>query len=207
MFFYLTHYPRVYAKVAEEIRKAFTSYEDIRSGTHLMSCTYLRSCLREAMRISPPSGGAIWREVEEGGVRIDCEYIPAGFDVGTSMYAIHHNEAYYPDPYDYLPERWILSSEGPPLSSVELAQSAWNPFLLGPRGCVGRGLAWMELAVTMAWVIWRFDFRMTKGSLGRIGEGKEGASGERHRVNEFQMLDHLTGVKDGPMIEFRERVI
>lgn len=204
-FFYLTHFPDAYDKLAHEIRTTFSSIEEICTGRQLNSCTYLRACIYEVMRMSPPAGGAMWREVDKGGAHIDGEFIQAACDVGTSMYAIHHNEAYYPDSYRYRPDQWIPSPDGPSQEAIELAQSAWNPFSLGPRGCVGRGLAMSELSLTLARVMWRFDFRQARGLLGQIGEGTAGARGGRHRINEFQLEDHLTGIKNGPMIEIRER--
>lgn len=147
----------------------------------------------------------MWREVDKGGAQIHGEFISASYDVGTSMYAIHHNEKYYPDSYNYRPERWIHSTNGPSQEDVDLAHSAWNPFSLGPRGCVGRGLAMMEISLTLARVVWQYDFRKAEGLLGRIGEGTAGARRGRHRINEFQLQDHLTSIKNGPMIEFRPR--
>lgn len=190
--------------MTQEVRSSFTSIDEIRSSSNLTECTYLRACIYESMRISPPAGGSLWRESE--GVDVDGFFIPAGLDVGTSIYAIHHNEAYFPDPFTYNPERWIPS---PTVTkeSIEMAHRALNPFSLGPRGCVGRGLAYMELSDTLAMVIWLMDFRRPEGALGLIGEGTPGAKGGRHRVNEFQLEDHLTSVKDGPFVEFRRRKI
>ncbi|OCK81164.1 cytochrome P450 [Lepidopterella palustris CBS 459.81] len=203
-FFYLTHYPECYSKLIYEVRTTFKSADEINSRDVLMKCTYLKACIHETMRMSPPAGGAMWREVEEGGTVIDGEFIPAGFDVGTSMYAIHHNEAYYPDSYTYRPERWIISEDNTE-EDVERVQQAFNPFSLGPRGCVGRGLAYMEISDTIAMVVWNLDFKKPDGPLGRVGEGTEGVKNGRHRVREFQLIDHLTSVKDGPYIEFRPR--
>ena len=67
------------------------------------------------MRMSPPTGGVMWREVEEGGTMVDGEFIPEGCDVGISMYTIHHNEAYYPGSYTYKPERWIPGNSCAPI--------------------------------------------------------------------------------------------
>lgn len=204
MFFYLGHYPDAYSTLEHEILTTFPTLDDIRTGPLLVACTYLRACIYETMRLSPPAGGAMWREVDKGGAVIDNNYVAAGFDVGTSMYAIHHNEAYYPNPYQFIPERWI---PGPSTSveDVEKAHSAWNPFSLGPRGCIGRGLALMEINLAIARVVWCMEFRKAKGPLGSIGEGRPGATDGRHRVNEFQLEDHLTSMKNGPMIEFRQR--
>ncbi|KAG6986541.1 hypothetical protein G7Y79_00078g099950 [Physcia stellaris] len=204
MLFYLAHYPNVYTKLEEEICTHFATVEDIHTGSELTSCTYLRACVYETMRLSPPAGGAMWREVDQGGELIGGTHVPAGFDVGTSMYAIHHNATYYPDPYTFIPERWIA---GPENSSddVERAQRAWNPFSIGPRGCIGRGLALMEISLTIVRLMRSLEFRKAEGPLGHVGEGHDGAKDGRHRVNEFQLVDHLTSQKNGPMLQFRRR--
>ena len=146
----------------------------------------------------------MWREVDNKGAFIDEEFVDAGFDVGMSMYAIHHHEQYYHDSYTFRPERWI-ESETNPASAVQVARSCLNPFSLGPRGCIGRSLALMESRVTLARVVWAFDMKKPDGALGKVGEGKVGATDGRHRVNEFQLIDHLTSDKDGPYIQFKAR--
>ena len=145
----------------------------------------------------------MWREIEDPGTPIDGEYLPPGTDVGTSMYAIHHNEDYYPDPYVFKPERWlhVVNTE----DEVERVYGAFNPFSLGPRGCVGRGLAYMELSDTLAKLLWHLDLRKPEGPLGKVGEGRSWFRNGRHHVKEFQLVDHLTSIKDGPFVEFRRR--
>ena len=63
----------------------------------------------------------------------------------------------------------------------------------------------MEISNALAMVAWNLDFLRPDGPLGRVGEGSEGATNGRHRVKEFQLVDHLTSVKDGPFIQFRPR--
>lgn len=53
-FFYLSCNPKAYAALASEIRSTFASDGDISMGPKLNSCKYLRSCIDEAMRMSPP---------------------------------------------------------------------------------------------------------------------------------------------------------
>ena len=146
----------------------------------------------------------MWREVDRGGAFVNDVYVDEGFDVGTSMYAIHHNEDYYPRSYDFRPERWIQSDEFS-AESVEAARRCLNPFSLGPRGCIGRALALMEIRLTLARVIWEYDLKKPDGPLGKVGEGSPNARNGRHRVNEFQLIDHLTSEKDGPYIQFKRR--
>ena len=82
-FFYLTCNPEAYTKTVTEIRDTFSCVDDIRSGSSLESCLYLSACIEESMRLSPPTPGTLWREVERGGAEVDGRYIPEGYDVGT----------------------------------------------------------------------------------------------------------------------------
>lgn len=52
-FFYLTHNPRVYSKLITEIRSTYTTADEITSDAKLKSCTYLRACLDETLRMNP----------------------------------------------------------------------------------------------------------------------------------------------------------
>jgi cytochrome P450 len=38
--------------------------------------------------------------------------------------------------------------------------SAINPFSLGPRRCLGKDLAWLEMQLAMARLLWNFDIFM-----------------------------------------------
>ncbi|KAK4120542.1 cytochrome P450-like protein [Parathielavia appendiculata] len=209
--FYLVRHPEALAKATAEIRAKFALLEDIHNGPALNSCTYLRACIDEAMRLSPSVGGLLPREVLAGGMTIDGERVPAGTIVGTPHYAIHHNPAYYPDPFAYRPERWIVGggdkdggAGGVDEASVALAQSAFCPFSIGPRGCIGKGLAYVEMSITLARVLFLYDVRRAVG-VQDPGEGKPGAEWGRHRVSEFQLMDTFTSLKNGPMVEFRRR--
>ncbi|GJC87926.1 cytochrome P450 monooxygenase apf8 [Colletotrichum liriopes] len=204
-FFYLSCYPQVYARVKSEIRQSFLSTEDICLGPTLNACVYLRACIDESLRMSPPVGGAPWREVLSGGIVIDGRGIPAGCEVGTSIYALHHNPVYFLDPFAYQPERWLSDpNTNGGMDHARRAQSAFAAFSTGPRSCVGKGLATAELMLTLATLLHKFDMRLAQGpSTCGTGGGAPGAVLGRHRANEFQLFDHITSAKDGPYIEFR----
>lgn len=207
--FYLVRCPRALKTVTEEIRSKFKDVEEITSGQLLASCTYLRACIDEAMRLSPSVGGILPREVLPGGMTIDGETIPAGTVVGTPHYALHHNEDYFPSAYEYVPERWLvgasnpLTGRGTSEDEVALAQSAFCPFSIGPRGCIGKGLAYVEMTSTLARTIYLYDMRKAIG-VEDPGEGKASNEWGRHRPSEFQLVDTFTSAKNGPMVEFRK---
>lgn len=204
-FYYLARNPGVLATVAREIRDVFrgSGVESIVSGPKLNSCVYLKACLEESLRMSPPLAGGIPREVCKGGAVVDGEMIPEGVDVSVGVWAIHHNKEYFPSPYTYNPSRWIASDsvpesagyEGLPQKEVERAQSAFCAFSLGPRSCIGRNMAYMEMMLAIARVLFLFDLELA----GTLGEG--GPEGERH------IVDQLLSLTEGPMIRFVERKI
>lgn len=138
--FYLVHNPKAFDKLSQEVRAAFSDVEAIRHGPELSKLHYLRACLDEAMRLSSSVGGVLPRQALPGGVDIDGHHLPEGTVVGVPHYAIHHNPEYYPHPFEYKPERWIADSEPKVTAdSVSLGQSAFCPFSVGPRGCIGKG--------------------------------------------------------------------
>jgi cytochrome P450 len=210
--FYLTRNEHALRKVAEEVRSKFNDAEEIVYGATLSSCTYLRACIDEAMRLSPSVGGILPREVLPGGIKIEGERIPAGTVVGVPHYTIHHNEAYYPQPFQYMPERWTAGAENPLSQSldrkttsdeVSLASSAFCPFSIGPRGCIGKNLAYVEMTITLARTIFLYDMRRAVG-IQDPAEGRKDLEWGRQRESEMQLVDTFTSAKQGVMVEFRE---
>lgn len=203
-FFYLSHHSWAYTKVCEEVRSAFSSSEDIRTGSALQSCVYLKACIDESMRMSPPVGGALWREVMSDSI-IDGQSVGKGHDVGVGIYAIHHNASYYPEPYAFRPERWIVGPESSK-AAVDAARTAFSAFSIGPVGCMGKNLAYMELMVTMARIIWNLDFMLDDQAVKLEEHEAYLRSYRKHAEYEYRLRDRFTSWKDGPMLRFRARL-
>jgi cytochrome P450 len=187
VFFYLSRYPDVRAKLTKEIRHTFKSSREIASGPTLSGCIYLRACIEEALRISPPGGTTLWRDIPcdgQGPALIDGHAVPEGTRVGVNIYAIHHNETYFPDPWVYKPERFLSETE------KELMGVAFTPFSIGYRSCAGKSLAYLETSVVIARTVWEFDFE----KVGNIGGEKV-----------FEMLDQTGSVHTGPVLRFWKR--
>lgn len=202
--FYLANNPNSYDRAVAEVRASFTSPNDVCMGPKLIGCNYLRACIDEAMRMSPPVGASLPREIvaPSGSLVIDGQTIPSGMDVGVCLYAIHHKAEYFGDPFIYMPERWLSEDQ----KAVDTARSAFNPFSIGMRSCLGKGLAQTELLLTFARILVAGDFRLTPGKLGEVGRGCVGLGKGRERSNEYQLWDHITGQKKGPWLQFAKRV-
>ncbi|KAI1129658.1 cytochrome P450, partial [Nemania abortiva] len=202
-FFYLSRNRACYDALAKEIRTTFKSGSEIRGGPTLAKCYYLRACIDETLRMSPPAPGTLWREQDEADASdhlvIDGHVVPKGTPIGINIYSLHHNEEYFPNSYSFEPERW-LGTNGLPIH-----HEAFAAFLSGPRGCAGKAMAYLEASLVLAKTIWHFDFEAAPGKLGQVGAGKKGAGGGRHREVEYQIYDVFTATSDGPYLIFLPR--
>ena len=202
-FFYITHYERCYNKVAAEIRSTFTSPDEILQGPMLASCTYLRACIDEAMRLTPPGPSELSRLVLPGGQVVEGDYYPEGVHVGASMWCSARHED-LGDPFVYRPERWIPDSHtGVTEEDVRRVKSFTHPFSAGPSNCVGQNLAMAELLITIGRTLWRFDVRNTPGTT--LGEGHPSLGWGRRDPKQYMIQDFYTSARDGPSLQFRRR--
>ncbi|KIY00707.1 uncharacterized protein Z520_03372 [Fonsecaea multimorphosa CBS 102226] len=205
IFFYLSRNPSVYARVAQEIRTTFPSVAGISHGPELRSCIYLHAVVDECLRMCPPVSAAPWRVVLKGGQNIDGHEIPEGIEVGTCLYSLMHNPAYFAEPFKFDPDRWI-ETESNPAATIELQRRAFVPFLSGARMCAAKNLAMAELLITTAQVLYTMDFKPADGPEGKLGEGMMGMGAGRERPEEFQLYSHfVTVAKRGPVLQFRRR--
>lgn len=208
--FYLLHYPSALEKLTTDVRAMFSSVGQI-NGKSLKPLVFLRACINESLRMSPPVPSHLPREVLPGGLTIDGHYIPPGTIVGTAAYAIHHNPEYYPDQFKFRPERWIVNEQVGGISSPEAvttAHAAFCPFSLGRRGCIGKNVACLELEIAVAKLLYTYDVRLPEDEKAREPSGGgvlDHENAARRRCEEYQVEDYFVAVKNGPMVEFRAR--
>lgn len=198
--------------MAEEVRSTFKTDADVHSGPELSSCKYLRACLDEALRLSPPVPGTLWRELpatDHEPLVIGGHVIPKGTLVGVNIYSIHHNAKYFPDPFAFKPERWLSEKQASISEETKLTMGAMNtaftPFSGGSRGCAGKAMAYMEASLVMCRVLLKFDLERASGKYRDVGGGLDHKGGLRERREEFQLYDHFSASHDGPHLLLRRR--
>jgi cytochrome P450 len=203
-FFYLARNPKVMTRLTKELTSTFADVEEIRTGQKLSSLPYLRAVMDETLRMASAAPGILPREVLAGGIEVDEHHIPPGTQVGSSIYCIHRNEEYYPDAFTFRPERWIVDPDaGVTEEDVAKAHSAFCAFSLGSRACIGKNLAYVELSITLARIVYQYEIREAEGE--KIGEGKPHLGYGRRRKNEYQIVDAFVASRNGPMIEVKAR--
>ncbi|RYP75443.1 hypothetical protein DL771_002328 [Monosporascus sp. 5C6A] len=203
LFFYLTGDARRCQKLADEILTTFESAEDIVYGPKLSGCTYLRACIDEAMRLTPAVPCELQREVLAGGIDIMGHFYPAGTIVGTVPWATGRNEDVYGDPSVFRPERWIADGETVTSEEVARQRANFHPFLTGPGACAGKNVALMEMMITAARTLHRFELRRAPGST--LGGGNEDLGWGGRDAKQYQLEDAYIALHQGPEVQFRKR--
>ncbi len=68
---------------------------------------------------------------------------------------------------------------------------------------MGRYLAYQEMGIALARMIWLFEMRLAPGE--GMGGGRAGMGEGRGRRDEFQLWDRFVGTHEGPLVQFRPR--
>ena len=191
--FYWLKNPPTFEKATEEIRSCITSTDQI-TESKLNSLHYLRACIDETMRLSPPKPSSLPREVLKGGITIDGIHVPEGMTVGTSIYALHHDPDIYPDPFAYNPNRWLVRPQD------RRMQAAFCPFLKGPRMCPGQTVAYFAIELALVHLVCRYDVKPVDGEVAG-GAYENGLDGE----DEYQFRDWILGYAAGPLVKLKKR--
>lgn len=119
------------------------------------------------------------------------EKVPKDTIVETSIVAINRYQPWWSGtPYDaseWHPERWFEDLETGKLSASGGATDAWSfmTFIRGNRSCIGEKFARSEMAVILAALIGKFEFRF------------EGASGKGKPIEELEIHYAFTGHVSG----------
>lgn len=211
LLFYLNYYPEVKAKLNAEIRSAFDDVDEIRTGSQLSSLHYLRACIDEALRMNPPVPSGLAREVLHNGMTLDGELVPEGTIVNVSLYGLHRDERYFPQPHKFIPERWIAGSKTASFEVTDelLAQSrgAFNPFSAGMRNCVGKNMAYQEMSIAMARLLFLYDMRFSSAPGTITGGGSSNSVPGLEAESDFCYEDYFITTKKGPYLEYKKREI
>ena len=121
----------------------------------LRELPYLEMCLKESLRRLP----AVWifaREAQRD-LRLGDYFFPKGSILAISPLATGRNAKYFDEPMEFRPERWTREMER------QLPRGAYVPFAAGPRVCLGKQFAMMEMRIILGTLIQNVDINLLEG--------------------------------------------
>ncbi|KAF9446483.1 cytochrome P450 monooxygenase [Macrolepiota fuliginosa MF-IS2] len=167
IFFFLAQNRQAQDKLHKELDEQLgTEDEFVATAEQIKRLPYLEACINEGLRIHSTSGIGLPRIVPEGGMTYKGEFFPGGTILSVPSYSLHRDPAVWGEDFeDFRPERWFERDQA-------AMNKAFNPYSLGPRGCVGRNLAAMEIQIFIASVMRRYDLALeTPGQKMEVAEG------------------------------------
>ncbi|CAN6866007.1 unnamed protein product [Brassica oleracea] len=151
-FWLLSKHPQVLTKIRKVIN---TKYDP----TDLEKLVYLHAALSETMRLYPPlpfnHKSPAKPDVLPSGHKVE-----ANSKIVICIYALGRMRSIWgEDALDFKPERWI-SDSGDLRHEPSYKFMAFNA---GPRACLGKHLALMQIKIVAVEIIQKYDFEVTKG--------------------------------------------
>lgn len=140
---FVLQHPQVHKKLLAELEEVLGSEQDLHLE-ELSDLKYMNAVIDESLRLFPPIpllGPRI-----SPGLEIDGMYIERGQEMLTSLYSLHRNPLYFPDPNRFWPERWLGEN-------TSKQRAAFQPFSTGSRSCIGKTLAQQVLRYSIAQIL------------------------------------------------------
>lgn len=140
---------RLQAEADEVLDGRLPVYADVRR------LEYTRRVLAETSRLYPAIPMLTRRPIID--VALGGHRIPAGEMILIPTHPLHRDERYFPDPDHFDPDRWD------PEADHDRPRTAYLPFSLGIRGCIGEQFAKAEMSVVLSLLMSHWTLRPTPG--------------------------------------------
>ncbi|XP_030568915.1 probable cytochrome P450 311a1 isoform X1 [Drosophila novamexicana] len=118
---------------------------------------YLDAVLKEVLRmytIVPSTGRQTTKATTIGGRRY-C----AGVTLWINMYGLAHDARYFPEPYEFRPERWLQAQTE---SEAKASTYSYIPYSGGPHVCIGRRYSLLLMKLLTVRIVQRFHLELAE---------------------------------------------
>ncbi|KAL2906899.1 Cytochrome P450 89A9 [Bienertia sinuspersici] len=155
----LVKYPKIQAKVYNEIKQVIGEEAEEVSEDELSKMPYLKAVVLEGLRRHPPGHfvlpHGVTEEVELGGYTI-----PQNAALNFAVAEIGWDAEVWEDPMEFKPERFMDMIKNRDEIDHEEVGIKMMPFGAGRRMCPGHGLAMLHLEYFVANLIWKFEWKV-----------------------------------------------
>ncbi|PON94068.1 Cytochrome P450, E-class, group I [Trema orientale] len=149
--------PMIMKKAQDEVREVFSRKGSV-DETGLSEMKYLKSVVKETLRLHPPFPLLLPRESREK-CEINGYEIPAKTRIIVNAWAIGRDPRYWNEPESFIPERFLDSSIDFKGNNFE-----YIPFGAGRRICVGMLFGHITVELSLALLLYHFDWKLPNGT-------------------------------------------
>lgn len=156
-----------HSHVENEILKEVTGKSETVSYDEVKGMVYTHACLCESMRLYPPVP-VDTKEALYDDVLPDGTLVKKGWRVAYHVYAMGRSDKIWgPDWAEFRPERWLSRVKNGNWSFIGMDPYSYPVFQAGPRVCIGKEMALLQMKRVVAGIVKRFKV------IPAVGEGVE----------------------------------
>jgi cytochrome P450 len=104
--YYLAKNPHVLRKLQAKLDDAMPNGAQDWDHEKVLTVQYVDDVIRESLRLKPPVLTGGYRVTPAEGLQVDEVYIPGDVNVFVPFQVIQQDERYWPQPLEFIPERW-----------------------------------------------------------------------------------------------------
>ncbi|KIJ53641.1 hypothetical protein M422DRAFT_241882 [Sphaerobolus stellatus SS14] len=153
LFLVLKH-TSVYEKILQNLEEIVTS--EIPTYDEVKNIPYLDAIIDEGLRFHATTAIGLHRKVPKGGIMCCGKFFPEGTELSVPAWTIQRDIHIWGDPEIFRPERWLERNGN---------RSYLLTFGKGPRACLGRNLAYMEMRLILGTVLIRYNMKLQSDEL------------------------------------------
>ncbi|CAN6333795.1 unnamed protein product [Urochloa humidicola] len=145
--------PRAMRNLQKELRTVLGSKPEV-EDSDIDWLPYLRAVIKETLRLHPVVPMLSYKA--EATVEVQGYTIPEGSNVVVNVWAIHHSADVWPEPFKFMPERFLMHKE------IDYFGRSFEflPFGSGRHICLGLPLANRMLPVMLGALVHQFEWKL-----------------------------------------------
>ena len=151
----LAQYPDLLAKAQKDVEEAIQKHNGKLTYDTLMDMKFVELCLMETVRKYPALPMLNRECTQDYPIPGTDKVIKKGTPILISLFGLHRDPEYFPDPVRYDPERFLEEN-------MNYNPVAYMPFGEGPRHCIAQRMGKVNVKMAIARLLSNFNIEVNK---------------------------------------------
>lgn len=158
--YHLACNPEKQTQLHHELRRILPSCEDALTAENTKNMPYLRACIKEGLRITSITPGNF--RITTKDLVLSGYRVPRGTGVLMGVLELSNSDEYFASSAQFVPERWLKSDSDVDVDVKACPEArsrnpfVYLPFGFGPRTCIGKRIAELEMETLLARLLRRY---------------------------------------------------